>query len=122
MAELPCAIPTPESIRADYDLKRANLDGKLERLKIRISKHEQEFEKLKEQSITLKKPSKELEKKLTAKNGLIQSARQEYERAVAAFYDATVARDKEVERRITEAEDALREIRFEMEGEKRELK
>lgn len=115
MSAAPETVPTPEAIEAEYAANLAKLEGKLARLKAKIVKHEQDLELLKEKSLTQKKPSNELEKNMTTKKGLVQNARREYERAVAAHYNASKATYDEVVRRIKAAEETMAEIKFEME-------
>ncbi|KAF1361489.1 hypothetical protein EJ07DRAFT_154265 [Lizonia empirigonia] len=115
MSVAPETVPTPEAIEAEYAANLAKLEGKLARLKAKIVKHEQDLELLKEKSLTQKKPSNELEKNMTIKKGLVQNARREYERAVAAHYNASKATYDEVVRRIKAAEETMAEIKFEME-------
>lgn len=118
MSNLPYAVPTPSSISTTYAASRAALQKHLAHLDLRIAKHEAKHQTLHNESLNQPKPSPELDKKITAEKNIIQGARQEYERALAAFLAATQAKDDEVVRRIKASEEALEEIRFEMEEEK----
>ncbi|KAF9693393.1 hypothetical protein EKO04_008761 [Ascochyta lentis] len=87
----------------EYDTKRAHLDAKLARKGSQITHHESELKKLEDLAAARRKPSKELERSITATRNTIKEVRKEYAAAVVDFYTWTKCKHDEVGRQIERA-------------------
>jgi chromosome segregation ATPase len=110
-----------QAFEREYDEKRARLDAKLARLQSQFTHHQEQLKKLEDQAAATEKPSKELEKTITATRNAIREARMKHEAAVVEFHSWTRDKQGEVQqqseqavvKRLGEADVQLRSLTYE---------
>lgn len=100
----------------EYNTKRAHLDAKLARKDAQIKHHETELRKLEDQAAARKKPSRELERTITATRRITKEVREDYADAVVAFYAWTKDMDEEVGRQFERVTESLAKVDVKLKG------